>query len=138
MVPILNKGTFPPEQQAQLVVKINGNPTPSSLRESPTTLDDNTAPSSVLKNPSPMPAKGDESPMTQAPSLGSLTLNGLEQGSDYVINRQNKMYIVYNENEQESRFHVEEFVGLFPSWPIIEMSIAPTGSTKDERMTNFV
>jgi hypothetical protein len=138
MVPILNKGTFPPEQQAQPVVRINDNPIPSSLRESPATLDDNTAPSSVLKNPSPAPAKGDESPTTQAPSSGSLTLNGLEQGSNYVIDRQNKMYIVYNENKQESRFHVEEFVGLFPSWPIIEMLIAPTGSTKDERMTNFV
>jgi hypothetical protein len=138
MVPILNEGTFPPEQQAQPIVRINNNPTPSSLRESPATLDNNTAPSSVLKNPSPAPAKGDESPTTQAPSLGSLTLNGLERGSNYVIDRQNKMYIMYNENKQELRFHVKEFVGLFLSWPIIEMSIAPTGSTKDERMTNFV
>jgi hypothetical protein len=138
MVPILNKGTFPPEQQAQPVVRINDNPTPSSLCESPATSDNNTAPSFVLKNPSPAPAKGDKSPMTQAPSLGSLTLNGLERGSNYVIDRQNKIYIVYNENKQESGFHVKEFVGLFPSWPIIEMSIAPTGSTKDERMTNFV
>jgi hypothetical protein len=102
MVPILNKGTLPPEQQAQPVVRINDNPTPSLLREGAVTLDDNTAPSFVLKKPSPAPAKGDESPTTQAPSLGSLTLNSLEQGSDYVIDRQNKMYIVYNENEQES------------------------------------
>jgi hypothetical protein len=138
MVPTLNEGTFPPEQQAQPVIRINNNPTPSSLRESPATSDNNTAPISVLKNPSPAPAKGDESPKTQAPSLGSLTLNGLEQGSDYVIDRQNKMYIVYNENKKESRFHIKEFVGLFPSRPIIEMSITPTGSTKDERMTNFV
>jgi hypothetical protein len=72
------------------------------LRESPATSDNNTAPSSDLKNPSPTPAKGDESPTTQAPSLGSLTLNGLERGSNYVIDRQNKMYIVYNENKQES------------------------------------
>jgi hypothetical protein len=120
MVPILNEGTFPPEQQAQPVIRINNNPTPSSLRESPATLDDNTAPSSVLKNPSPMPAKGDKSLTTQAPSSGSLTLNGLERGSNYVIDRQNKMYIVYDENKQELRSHVEEFVGLFPSWPIIE------------------
>jgi hypothetical protein len=70
--------------------------------------------------------------------LGRLTLKGLEQGTNYIINRQNKMYIVHDENKQESRFHVEDFVGLFPLWPIIEMLIAPTGSTKDERMTNFV
>jgi hypothetical protein len=82
--------------------------------------------------------KGDKPPTTQAPSSGRLTLKGLEQGTNYIIDRQNKMYIVHSENKQESRFHIEDFVGLFPSWPIIEMSIAPTGSTKDERMTNFV
>ncbi len=76
--------------------------------------------------------------MTQAPSSRRSTLKGLEQGSDYIIDRQNKTYIVQDENGQESRFHVEDFVGLFPSWPIIEMLIAPTGSSKDERMTNFV
>ncbi len=66
------------------------------------------------------------------------TLKGLEQGNNYFINRQNKIYIVYDENERESRFQVEDFVGLFPSWPIIEMLIVPTGNNKDERMTNFV
>jgi hypothetical protein len=61
-----------------------------------------------------------------------------EQGNNYTIDRSNRLYIVYDENGQESRFHVKEFVGLFPSWPIIEMSIAPAGNTKDERMTSFV
>jgi hypothetical protein len=138
LVLILNKDTPPPIKQAQPIVKINENPTSAALQESPATLDDNTAPSSVLENRSPAPAKGDKPPTTQALSSGRLTLKGLEQGTNYIIDRQNKMYIVYDENEQESRFHVEDFVGLFPSWPIIKMSIAPTGSTKDERMTNFV
>jgi hypothetical protein len=47
-VPILDKDTSPPIKQAQPVVKINKNPTPAALQESPATLDDNTAPSSVL------------------------------------------------------------------------------------------
>ncbi len=79
-----------------------------------------------------MPPAVEQSPATN-PSLC-----GLEQGRNCVIDRVNKLYIVYDETGQESRFHVEDFVGLFPSWPIIEFSIAPTGNTKDERMTNFV
>jgi hypothetical protein len=75
--------------------------------------------------------------MDEPRKTGTL-LRELEQGNNYVIDRPNKLYIVYDETGQESRFHVEDFVGLFPSWPIIELSIAPTGSTKDERMMNFV
>ncbi len=138
LVPILDKDTSPPIKQAQPIIKINKNPTPAALQESPAISDDNTAPSSVLKNPSPTPAKGDKPPTTQAPSLGRLTLKGLEQGTNYIIDRQNKMYFVHDENKQESQFHVKDFVGLFPLWPIIELLITPTGSTKDERMTNFV
>ncbi len=48
------------------------------------------------------------------------------------------MYIMRDNNKQEQQFHVEDFIGLFPAWPIIELSIAPTGSTKDERMTSFL
>jgi hypothetical protein len=35
-------------------------------------------------------------------------------------------------------FYVEDFAGLFPVWPIIELAMSPTGQTKDERMTHFV
>jgi hypothetical protein len=48
------------------------------------------------------------------------------------------MYITQDNNKQEQRFHVEDFIGVFPAWPIIELSIAPTGSIKDERMTSFL
>ena len=137
-LPTLNNDMPPPDKQAQPVVRINNNPTPPSSRESSTTLGDKTTPSSVLKSPSPAPAEGDNSPTTRASSSGDPSLRGLEQGNNYVIDRLNRLYISYDKNRQELRFHVEDFVGLFPSWPIIEMSITPTGSTKDERMTNFV
>ena len=101
-------------------------------------MGDKTAPSSVLKNPSPAPAEGDNPPATRALSLGGPSLRGLEQGNNYIIDRLHRLYISYDENGQESGIHVKDVVGLFPSWPIIEMSITPTGSTKDERMTNFV
>jgi hypothetical protein len=48
------------------------------------------------------------------------------------------MYIMRNDNKREQQFHVGDLIGLFPAWPIIELSIAPTGSTKDKRMTSFL
>ncbi len=137
MVPTLSDNT-PPDKQAQPVVRINDNPTPPLSRENFTTSSNNIAPHSVLKNHSSAQADGDDPPTSLTSSSGGHSLRGLEQGNDYTIDRFNKLYIVYDENCQESRFHVEEFVGLFPSWPIIEMSIAPAGNTKDERMTSFV
>ena len=137
MVPTLSNDT-PPDKQAQPVVRINNNPTPPLLRENSTTPSSKIAPHSVLKNPSSAQANGDDPPTSRTLSSGDHSLRGLEQGNNYTINRFNKLYIVYDENGQESRFHVKEFVGFFPLWPIIEMSIAPAGNTKDERMTSFV
>jgi hypothetical protein len=37
----------------------------------------------------------------------------------------------------ELSYHVTNFAGLYPVWPIIEFSMAPTGETKDDRMTSF-
>ena len=131
-MPTLMNDTASTDKQAQPVVRITERSPSPSVFESPSTSDDRVARGSVLKNPSKAPTVVDEPATTRQP------LQGLEQGSNYVIDRPNKLYIVYNETGQETRFHVEDFVGLFPSWPIIELSIAPTGSTKDERMTNFV
>ena len=120
------------DKPAQQVVRIaDGSPPPPAF-ESPSSSNEGVARGSALKNPTQTPRAEDAPPTTQ-----KLT-RGLEQGSNYVIDRPNKLYIVYDETGQESRFHVEDFVGLFPSWPIIELSIIPTGNTKDERMTNFV
>jgi hypothetical protein len=37
-----------------------------------------------------------------------------------------------------TEFHVEDFAGLFPVWPIVELALAPSGASKDERMTQYV
>ncbi len=137
MLPTLNNNTPPSDKQAQPVVRINDNPTPPLLRENSITPSNKIAPHSVLKNPSSAHADGNDPPTSRASSLGKLSFRGLEQGNNYTIDRSNKLYIVYNENGQESRFHVKEFVGLFPSWPIIKMLIAPAGNAKDKRMTSF-
>ena len=138
MLPTLNNDMPPPDKQAQPVVRINDNPTPPLLHKNSTTSGKKTAPCSVLKNPSPAHAEGEDPPTTRTSSLGGPSLRGLEQGNNYIIDRLNRLYISYGGNGQESRFHVKDFVGLFPSWQIVEMSITPTGSTKDKRMTNFI
>jgi hypothetical protein len=33
---------------------------------------------------------------------------------------------------------VEDFIGLYPAWPIVEVAILPTGNAKEERMNMFV
>jgi hypothetical protein len=39
---------------------------------------------------------------------------------------------------ERKAFHVEDFVGFYPAWPIIKVAISPTGNTKEERMNMFV
>ena len=114
-IPTLNDDTPPPTEHA----RIDGSPMPPPLRKSSDGPADRNTRSSVLKNPSPAPAVVDEPPTARRP------LRGLEQGSNYIMDRLNKLYIVYDENDQESRFHVEDFVGLFPSWSIINRSPQP-------------
>ena len=131
-MPTGKNSTAPAEKPAQQVVLITESSPSPPASKTPSTSSDRVARGSILKNPSPVP------PVMDDPRTTGTPLRGLEQGNNYVIDRPNKLYIVYDETGQESRFHVEDFVGLFSSWPIIELSIAPTGSTKDERMTNFV
>jgi hypothetical protein len=38
---------------------------------------------------------------------------------------------------KETTYHVSDFAGLYPVWPIIEFSMAPTGTAKDKRMNLF-
>ncbi len=38
---------------------------------------------------------------------------------------------------EETSYHVIDFSGLYPIWPIVEFSMSPTGNTKDKRMSSF-
>jgi hypothetical protein len=55
-----------------------------------------------------------------------------------IIDRQRKLLIEKDDDLHEKMFHVEDFVGLYPSWPIIELAISLMGNTKDDRMNHFV
>jgi hypothetical protein len=39
---------------------------------------------------------------------------------------------------KETAYHVIDFAGFYPIWPIVEFSMAPTGASKDERMASFI
>ncbi len=50
---------------------------------------------------------------------------------------QRLLRVFSDEGMKETSFHVTNFAGLYPVRPIIEFSMAPTGTTKDERMSSF-
>ncbi len=55
-----------------------------------------------------------------------------------VHDRANKLLKVVEGGHVVYGYHVEDFSGLFPIWPIIELALTPTGQTMDEKMTQFV
>ncbi len=55
-----------------------------------------------------------------------------------ILDRHCKLLINVGEDGHNKAFHVEDFIGLYPAWPIVEVAILPTGNTKEERMNMFV
>jgi hypothetical protein len=49
------------------------------------------------------------------------------------------LYQVFsNDRMKETAYHVTDFAGFYPVWPIVKFSMAPIGVTKDDRMTSFI
>jgi hypothetical protein len=56
-----------------------------------------------------------------------------------IHNPNQKLYQVFSKDGlRETAYHVTDFAGFYPVWPIVKFSMAPTGATKDERMTSFI
>jgi hypothetical protein len=55
-----------------------------------------------------------------------------------ILTKQKKLLINLGEDGQRKAFHVEDFAGLYPTWPIIKVANLPTGNTKEERMNMFI
>ncbi len=50
----------------------------------------------------------------------------------------NMLFKMYSDDGmKETSYHVTDFAGLYPVWPIIEFLMAPTGEAKDDRMNSF-
>ena len=62
----------------------------------------------------------------------------IEQGDGVIHNRANKLLREVKSGHEAYSFHIEDFTGLFPVWPILELAMLPTGQTKDEKMNKFV
>ncbi len=53
--------------------------------------------------------------------------------------RSNMLFKVHSDNIMKvTSYHITDFAGLYPVWPIIEFLMAPTGESKDDRMTSFI
>jgi hypothetical protein len=55
-----------------------------------------------------------------------------------IRDRHRRLLINLGEDGHKKAFHVEDFVGLYPAWPIVKVAILPTGNAKEERMNMFV
>ncbi len=55
-----------------------------------------------------------------------------------IHDRHRRLLINLGEDGHNKAFHVEDFVGLYPAWPIVEVAILPTENAKEERMNMFV
>jgi hypothetical protein len=65
--------------------------------------------------------------------------NSNNQHIKEVHDRSNMLFKVYSNNGMKATsFHVTDFAGLYPVWPIIEFLMAPTGEAKDNRMNSFI
>jgi hypothetical protein len=42
-----------------------------------------------------------------------------------------------DDGTEETSYHVIDFAGLYPIWPIVEFSMSPTGNTKDKGISSF-
>jgi hypothetical protein len=65
-------------------------------------------------------------------------LNSLNNGNDRVIHDKSNKLLKEMTGGNLTEFHVKDFAGLFPVWPIVELALAPSGASKDERMTQYV
>ncbi len=64
--------------------------------------------------------------------------DSLNNGEDKVIHEKSHKVLKEMSGGHLTKLHIEDFAGLFPVWPIVEFALAPSGASKDERMTQYV
>ncbi len=65
-------------------------------------------------------------------------IDSLNNGDDRVIHDKSNKLLKEMIGRHLTELHVEDFAGLFPVWPIIKLALAPSGASKEERMTQYV
>jgi hypothetical protein len=93
--------TPPPIKHTHPTVTINEATNLSPVSEERTPAGSTSTRGSALKNPSPTPSPDGVPHAPQEPRWSEFTLKGLEQGSNYIIDRSQKIYIAHDDNKQE-------------------------------------
>jgi hypothetical protein len=65
-------------------------------------------------------------------------LDSLNNGNNRVIHDNSNKLLKEMTGGHLTEFHVKDFVGLFPIWLIVKLALAPSGASKDKRMTQYV
>jgi hypothetical protein len=56
-----------------------------------------------------------------------------------IYDQDQKLYRVFSDDGmKETAYHITDFTGFYPVWPIVEFSMTPTGATKDKQMISFI
>jgi hypothetical protein len=121
-----------PDQTNNAIVRINETPESDPAASNPTMASTPQAPQLILHGTPP--AKMTDQTMTGLSEFQS-TNNSSRRT---ILDRHCKLLINLGEDGHNKAFHVEDFIGLYPAWPIVEVAISPTGNSKEERINMFV
>jgi hypothetical protein len=98
------------------LVRINESPASAPPSINQATSARKQTPSLILRHAPTAPMAVSATPPTIKDSLSEVL------ASRSIINRQRKLLIEIDDDGHKKMFHVEDFVGLYPSWPIIELA----------------
>jgi hypothetical protein len=121
-----------PDPTNNATVRINETLESDPPMSNPMTATTPQAPRSILRGTPP--AEMTDQNMT-GPSDFQSTNNPSRR---MILDRHCKLLINLGEDGHNKAFHVEDFIGLYPAWPIVEVAILPTEDAKEERMNMFV
>jgi hypothetical protein len=113
-------------------IRINESPASAPPSINQATSARKQTPSSILRHAPTAP------PTVSATSLTIMDSLSEVPASRSIIDRQCKLLIEIDDDGHKKMFHLEDFVSLYPSWPIIKLTISPMGNTKDNRMNHFI
>jgi hypothetical protein len=63
--------------------------------------------------------------------------NSMNEGKGKVIHNKTNKVLKEMTGNHYIEFHVKDFAGLLPVWPIVELALTPSGASKDKRMNQF-
>jgi hypothetical protein len=126
---------MPPSQELPVASKCRdttGSPTIRICETTESNPPTNTPPAATTATRSIILRGTPPAEMTKRPLTEPADYHANDEPQDkMILDKQRKLLIYLGEDGQKKAFHVEDFVGLYPAWPIVEVAIAPTGNAKE-------